>query len=143
MLNSLIENSVTERSRYSDLEKSLQYVQAVMQVDAERVLISKKVLHVITRYNPDMPLSMKQGIIKQIHNMSIKYPSLDVDLICATITHESGRTWDPKVVSNAGAMGLMQIMPTTGLWLAKYERVPWTTNTKEYDNTCYDRFKFS
>ena len=58
--------------------------------------------------------------------MSVKYPNLDVNLICATITHESARTWDPKVVSKAGAMGLMQIMPATGKWLSKYEGISWT-----------------
>ena len=31
--------------------------------------------------------------------MEVKYENLNVDLICATITHESARTWDPKVVS--------------------------------------------
>ena len=58
--------------------------------------------------------------------MSVKYPNLDVNLICATITHESARTWEPEVVSKAGAMGLMQIMPATGEWLSKYEGITWT-----------------
>ncbi|MCG8607654.1 lytic transglycosylase domain-containing protein [bacterium] len=69
---------------------------------------------------------MKSKIAAEIYRMSLKYPNLDIDLICATITHESGRTWNPKSTSPAGALGLMQIMPATGQWLAKYEGINWT-----------------
>ncbi|MFQ5641193.1 MAG: lytic transglycosylase domain-containing protein, partial [bacterium] len=50
-----------------------------------------------------------------------------IDLICATITHESAFTWDRSVTSPVGAMGLMQIMPETGYFLSKLEGVIWTT----------------
>jgi len=33
--------------------------------------------------------------------------------LCALITHESARTWDPEIISPAGAVGLMQILPST------------------------------
>ena len=81
----------------------------------------------MNRYNKKMPAAMKQAIADEILEMTLKYPNLDVDLICATITHESARSWNPKVVSKAGAMGLMQIMPRTGKWLAKSEGVEWTS----------------
>ena len=42
------------------------------------------------------------------------------------ITHESANTWKPDIVSPAGAMGLMQIMPVTGIFLANYEDITWT-----------------
>ncbi|MGH7453862.1 MAG: lytic transglycosylase domain-containing protein [bacterium] len=67
------------------------------------------------------------GIIAEIYEMSRKYSRLDVELICATITHESGRTWNPEAISPAGALGLMQILPTTGIYLAKVEGLVWTS----------------
>lgn len=42
---------------------------------------------------------------------------LDCALVYAIIKTESN--FDKKATSSAGAMGLMQIMPTTGEWLAK------------------------
>jgi len=67
----------------------------------------------MNRFNKEMPAAKKQAIADEILEMTLKYPNLDVDLICATITHESDRSWNPKIVSKAGAMGLMQIMPRT------------------------------
>ena len=62
---------------------------------------------------------------------------MNVDLICATITHESAQTWKIDVVSPAGALGLMQIMPETGKELAKEEGVRWTTPKKVlFDPLC-------
>ena len=70
----------------------------------------------------------KRTIADEICEATLKYDNLDVDLICATITHESAFTWNPKVVSRAGALGLMQIMPKTGRSLAKREGIEWTTS---------------
>jgi soluble lytic murein transglycosylase len=76
-------------------------------------------------YNPEMPSNERYDIANEIYNMSVKYRNLDVDLICATITHESAGTWDAEIVSTAGAMGLMQIMPATGMFVAYYESITW------------------
>ncbi len=43
--------------------------------------------------------------------------NIDPFLIAAIIKNESG--FDPKAVSDAGAVGLMQIMPETGRWIAE------------------------
>ncbi len=39
---------------------------------------------------------------------------IDVSLLFAIVQQESG--WNPKAISHAGAIGLMQIMPSTGHW---------------------------
>ncbi|MFQ6003807.1 MAG: lytic transglycosylase domain-containing protein, partial [Candidatus Zixiibacteriota bacterium] len=78
-------------------------------------------------YNKELPSSKKYEIANEIYTMSLKYTNLDVDFLCATITEESGGTWDPKTISKTGAMGLMQIMPATGMFLAKYEDITWTS----------------
>ena len=98
-----------------------------MHVDSVRQYYIQKVIALIDRYNKSMPADMKYNIANEIYEMSVKYSNLDVDLICATITHESAFTWNPKIVSRAGAMGLMQIMPATGMFLAEAEGIPWTS----------------
>lgn len=55
------------------------------------------------------------------HQQEILYYSernkIDPFLIAAIIKNESG--YDGKAVSNVGAVGLMQIMPETGRWIAE------------------------
>ncbi|HHL74032.1 MAG TPA: lytic transglycosylase domain-containing protein [Bacteroidetes bacterium] len=109
------------------LERSLVELKAAINTDSIRQHNIKKVLTIIDRYNPDMSEALKYEIASEIYAMSIKYPNLDVDLICATITHESGRSWNPRVSSPAGAMGLMQVMPLTGRYISEVEGITWTS----------------
>jgi soluble lytic murein transglycosylase len=48
---------------------------------------------------------------------------VDAALVAALICQES--TFDPSAVSRAGARGLMQVIPRTGMLLARSLRVPW------------------
>jgi soluble lytic murein transglycosylase-like protein len=43
---------------------------------------------------------------------------MDPALALAVSYNESG--WQQNVVSSVGAIGVMQVMPTTGAWVAKY-----------------------
>ncbi len=113
--------------RLSEIESALIELKAALNVDSVRQYYIQKVIALIDRYNKSMPADMKYNIANEIYEMSVKYSNLDVDLICATITHESAFTWNPKIVSRAGAMGLMQIMPATGMFLAEAEGIPWTS----------------
>ncbi|MDQ7051984.1 MAG: lytic transglycosylase domain-containing protein [candidate division KSB1 bacterium] len=113
--------------RLSEIESALIELKAALNVDSVRQYYIQKVIALIDRYNKSMPAEMKYNIANEIYEMSVKYSNLDVDLICATITHESAFTWNPKIVSRAGAMGLMQIMPATGMFLAESEGIPWTS----------------
>ena len=113
--------------RLSEIESTLIELKAALNVDSVRQYYIQKVIALIDRYNRSMPAEMKYNIANEIYEMSVKYSNLDVDLICATITHESAFTWNPKIVSRAGAMGLMQIMPATGMFLAESEGIPWTS----------------
>ncbi|MFQ5824530.1 MAG: lytic transglycosylase domain-containing protein [bacterium] len=127
-----------ERFKISQLEKSLQDIRAAMNVDSVRQFTIQKVMKIISKYNPEMPSSLKYEIADEIYKMSVKYPNLDVDLLCATITHESGHTWDPEIVSKAGAMGLMQVMPTIGMWVAYYEGITWSSPEDILFNPIYN-----
>lgn len=127
-----------ESPKLSILEKSLQDIRAAMNVDSVRQFNIQKIMNIINRYNPGLPSGLKYEIADEIYNMSVKYTTLNVDLICAAITHESGGTWDPEVASEAGAMGLMQIMPTTGMWIAYYEGISWTAADDVLFNPIYN-----
>ena len=113
-----------------DLGRTLNNLAAVKELDAERQQQLQKIMNIIERYNPMMPSNKKYEIAEEIYNMTKKYANLNVDLVCATITHESALTWRADVKSQAGAMGLMQIMPATGVLLAAEENIPWTTPEK-------------
>ncbi len=109
------------------LQRSLMDLKAAMNVDTIRQYNIEKIMKIIDKQNKNLPSNLKYEIANEIYNMSVKYPNLSVDLICAVISQETGNTWDPTATSKAGAMGLMQIMPVTGMYLASYERITWTT----------------
>lgn len=131
-------NRAQENPKLRVLEKSLQDIRAAMNIDSVRQYNIQKIMKIIEKYNKNMPSGMKYEIADEIYNMSIKYTNLDVDLICATITHESGSTWEAEIVSEAGAMGLMQIMPALGLWIAYYEGITWTSSEEILFNPIYN-----
>ena len=137
-LGALLGRQFSDERELVKLEASLKKLQAFVKADTERQVKQEKVIGIIDSFNPSMPLEMKQEIAGEIYNMSIKYPNLDVELLCATITHESARTWDPSVASGAGAIGLMQIMPATGEWLAKYENFEWQSAEETLVNPIYN-----
>jgi hypothetical protein len=104
---------------------TLQNLQTTAALDSARQKSVRKVVAIIHQFNPAMNPRLRFTLANEIYEMTRKYPNLDVDLICATITHETGRTWNPRAVSCAGAFGLMQIMPATGLELAREEGLDW------------------
>jgi soluble lytic murein transglycosylase len=106
---------------------AVQCLLAAAKVDSARQQSIRKIVSIIARYNPAMAEPMKFKIAEEVYRMSLKYSNLDVELICATITHESGRSWNPLAVSRVGALGLMQIMPLTGRDLAIDEGIAWTS----------------
>ncbi|MFQ5649712.1 MAG: lytic transglycosylase domain-containing protein [bacterium] len=126
-LNFLVIKNDSILGKITELERFINFANNVRDVDYMRQKTHHKVNRIIARFNPDMDVEMRHDIAEEIYEMSVKYPNLDVDLICAMITHESGRSWHPEATSWAGAMGLMQIMPGTGKWLAPVDGIAWTT----------------
>ncbi|MDZ7319604.1 MAG: transglycosylase SLT domain-containing protein [candidate division KSB1 bacterium] len=113
-------------SKLRDIENGVAHIRATVNLNNLYQLSVQRVIKIIEQYNPYMPVTEKYQIAEEIVKMSMKYSNLNVDLICATITHESALTWQKDIVSRAGAMGLMQIMPQTGEILAREEGIPWT-----------------
>lgn len=130
-----IEESAVKLDR---LTNSVQDLQATLNLDGIRWYQLQKVIKIINKFNPLMEEKLKYEIANEIYEMSIKYSNLDVDLICATITHESAKTWRPEITSTAGAMGLMQIMPNTGILLARAEGIGWTSASEILFNPIFN-----
>jgi len=127
---SLISQETTANAELESVNQIVDASKTAIAIDKERRAQITKIISIISRYNKTMTDSAKQAIANEIYLMSQKYKNINVDFICATITHESGKTWDPKVVSRVGALGLMQIMPTTGAFLAAEEGIDWTSPQK-------------
>ena len=115
------------KTKIDNIEKSMSDLRITMNLDSKRQYEIQRIVKIINQYNTNMSADDKFKIANEIYKMSTKYTNLNVDLICATITHESALTWKNDIVSPVGAMGLMQIMPQTGEQLAGEEGVKWTT----------------
>lgn len=110
-----------------ELQKAVLEMRATVAVDAVRQFNIQKIITIMDQYNTVMPRQKKYEIAEEIYNVTLRYPNLNVDLLCATITHESAGTWNPSIKSPAGAIGLMQIMPATGMFIAAQEGIVWTS----------------
>jgi soluble lytic murein transglycosylase len=126
------------QKKIAQLEESIYNLNSAIHLDTIRQYNIQKIISIINDFNPGMPMNQKYEIAEEIYQMSLKYDNLNVDLICATITHESAGTWNPEIVSPAGAMGLMQIMPNTGLFVAAYEGLNWSSPEEILFNPIYN-----
>lgn len=73
-------------------------------------------MFIILWHKPILKVFFVMKYQTEIVNFS-HYHKLDPTLVGSMVFVESG--YNPKVVSHKGAMGLMQIMPKTGQWIAK------------------------
>lgn len=124
--------------RMENISRELVDLRSAMNIDSVRQYKIQKVLKIIESYNSNLSSAKAYDIANEIYEMEAKYTNLNMDLLCAVITHESGLTWDPEVVSKAGAMGLMQIMPVTGFFLAEFEGISWTKPEDVIFNPIYN-----
>ena len=124
--------------RMEKLSQEVVDLRSAMNIDSVRQYKIQKIMKIIRSHNPSLSSDEVYSIASEIYEMSIKYTNIDVDLLCAVITHESAGKWDPQIVSKAGAMGLMQIMPVTGFFLSEYEGISWTSPEKIFFNPIYN-----
>jgi soluble lytic murein transglycosylase len=127
-----------QSDKINHLQRQARDFKHMMQIDSARQQQVRKIIMIINRFNPKMPSNLKLDIASEIYTMSLKYSQLDVDLICATITHESAHRWDPEAVSFAGAMGLMQLLPTTARELTHEEGIIWISPEEILFNPIYN-----
>ena len=127
-----------EENRFVEIRHHLSEICGVVISDSARASAVVKVTRIIDTYNERLDQNLKYQIANEIYEMSLKYDNLDIDLICATITHESALTWRANVISPAGAMGLMQIMPYMGRVLSKEEGIEWSNADEVLNNPVYN-----
>jgi soluble lytic murein transglycosylase len=124
--------------RMEKLSQEVINLRSAMNIDSVRQYQIQKVMKIIEAHNPNLSSVETYDIASEIYEMSVKYTNLNVDLLCAMVTHETGGTWNPKSLSKANAMGLMQVLPVTGYFLANYEGVSWTTPEEVLYNPVYN-----
>jgi len=125
-------------SRMEKFGQELIHLRSAMNIDSIRQYHILKVMKIIEKHNKEMTSLEAYEIASEIYDLSQKYTNLNVDLLCAVITHESAGTWNPRVVSKARAMGLMQVMPVVGCFIAQYEGITWTTPEEVLFNPIYN-----
>ncbi len=125
-------------NRTERLSQELVNLRSAMNIDSVRQYQIQKVMKIIEAHNPNLSSVETYDVASEIYELSVKYTNLNVDLLCAMITHETGATWNPKVVSKANAMGLMQVLPVTGYFIADYEGISWTTPEEVLFNPVYN-----
>lgn len=141
LIGSVLRMYLSYRSSLRRMEKfdyELVDLRSAMNIDSVRQFKLQKVMKIIRYHNPDLSSSEVYDIANEIYEMSVKYTNLNINLLCALITHESAGTWNPEIVSKAGAMGLMQIMPVTGYFLAECEGIPWNSPEEVLFNPVYN-----
>jgi soluble lytic murein transglycosylase len=124
--------------RMEKLSQEVINLRSAMNIDSVRQYQIQKVMKIIEAHNPNLSSVETYDIASEIYEMSVKYTNLNVDLLCAIVTHETGGSWNPKSLSKANAMGLMQVLPVTGYFLANYEGVSWTTPEEVLYNPVYN-----
>jgi len=124
--------------RIAELQNIIIEMRTALNIDSIRQYNIKKTISIIDQYNLKMPRYQKYEIAEEIYNMANTYSNLDVDLICAIITYETDGTWDPEFTANSGALGLMQIMPVTGMFVASRENINWSTAQDVLLNPIYN-----
>jgi hypothetical protein len=110
-------------AKIEKLEQIVWSLEKILQIEFDHQQKIIKILAIIDQNNCKMANVWRLRTAEEIYNMSLKYNDLNIELICAVITHETGRTWDPYCISPVGAIGLMQIMPATGAYLATEEKL--------------------
>lgn len=131
-------NLRSSHERMMALDRELVELRSAMNTDSVRQHKLQKIMRIIREHNPDLSSMEVYDMASEIFEMDVRYSNLDIDLICAVITHESANSWNPSIESPAGAIGLMQIMPVTGVFLAEYEGITWSGPEDILTNPVYN-----
>ena len=112
-----------EKDIFNETQIQIEQLQNIINFTNEIKNKKNKIKLIIEEYKPKIVDTLKQSITDEIYDATIKYTNLDIELICSLIIQESG--FDHVAVSSMNAIGIMQILPSTGKDLVKYENLKW------------------
>jgi len=98
------------------------YGRSIASLNADHSDITKLVNKIVRRTLPKKFKYQTHRITKTIISESLKY-KLDPVFLAAIIMNES--SFNPVVKGTSGEIGLMQILPSTGKWIAKKIKMKW------------------
>jgi soluble lytic murein transglycosylase len=88
----------------------------------EHAIIKEKIHHAFEQYLPANFSNKSHVIADAVVKESLKY-RMDPLLMTAVIARES--RFNPLIIGPVGEIGLMQVRPSTGKWIAKIMGLPW------------------
>ena len=101
-----------QKSKLSELKAAKNHLDSVVRL---REILSDNRIY-LSRSNVE-------GMATRVEQVSLKY-GISSDMIYAVIQAES--SFDPRALSNRGAMGLMQLLPSTAREVAAQMNIQWT-----------------
>jgi soluble lytic murein transglycosylase-like protein len=114
----------------SDLVASLRMRVAAVEKENQNLLTELRVRRALARSGSRVGSTEADRIVSSILEAHNRY-DLSTEVLLAVIETESG--FDSRAVSSKGALGLMQLMPSTGQEMADQLDIPWTGNEMLYD----------
>lgn len=123
---SLYENRITEyKEVMQDIKEELILVRNSVPIDIEKMGNITNTIVSIQTLVPDMELPAAEYYASIIVNEASKYDNINANMLVALIRQESN--FMPDTTSWVGAIGLGQIMPTTGRWIVEDKwQLPYT-----------------
>lgn len=109
-------NDNNMNSNMKNIDIMVNQYKEIQKIDSDQLKVINKVKKIAHMYDTDLTETQLDSIGYLIYSLQFKYEHVNPDLICSHITAESG--WKHKATSTAKAKGLMQIVNTTGVYLA-------------------------
>jgi soluble lytic murein transglycosylase-like protein len=98
---------------------ALDKIKQIQKIETEQLKVVEKVRVIAKSHKTNLSATEIDSLAYLIYSLQFKYENINPDLICSYISAESG--WKKSAKSSANAKGLMQIINSTGAYLAVRE----------------------
>jgi soluble lytic murein transglycosylase-like protein len=118
------------REKLEHFELSLTKMGTGISIDNQRKAKIQKGTEMILSRNPKLPIEVAINYAEWFVDEADKYPNVDFVLLIAIASQESA--FNDKALSPTGAMGMMQLLPSTAMDMCEYMRMSYN------DSLLYD-----